>query len=217
MIRSFRAAQQAAAHRGATLTEVLMSLLIMSIGIVSVITMFPIAVLRSIQATQLTNSRMMTENTEQAFRTMFRTPAGSDTYKILDYHYDPKSLFIDAQFRGNWRSGTAYLPGHIVSANAPKGSHLPSREPWLVCVGALTSPGVSGNAEPAWATGAANRLSPAQDEWDLLRGRLHLASMVPACGRRGTTQLGGVRGSILPALDRPLEGTVIQVNCIHRY
>jgi len=42
---------------GVTLTEVLMSLMIMSIGISSVMVLFPISVLRSAQSTQLTNAR----------------------------------------------------------------------------------------------------------------------------------------------------------------
>lgn len=47
---------------GATLTEVLMSLLIMSIGIVSVFTLYPISILQSIRATQLTNARLLEDN-----------------------------------------------------------------------------------------------------------------------------------------------------------
>ena len=41
---------------GSTLSEVLISLLVMSIGVVSLATLFPVSVLRSIQATQLTNA-----------------------------------------------------------------------------------------------------------------------------------------------------------------
>src|SRR5436190_18179248 len=39
---------------GSTLTEVLVALLVMSIGLVSLTTMFPLSVLRSIKAAQLT-------------------------------------------------------------------------------------------------------------------------------------------------------------------
>ena len=41
-------------RRGVTLTEVLMSLMIMSIGISSVAVLFPLSMLRSLQATQRT-------------------------------------------------------------------------------------------------------------------------------------------------------------------
>jgi hypothetical protein len=46
---------------GATLIEVLMALMIMSIGVVSVATLFPLALKRAVQATQLTNSQILRE------------------------------------------------------------------------------------------------------------------------------------------------------------
>ena len=51
---------------GTTLTEVLMSLMIMSIGIVSVATLFPIATLRTLEASKLTNSKIASLNAEAA-------------------------------------------------------------------------------------------------------------------------------------------------------
>lgn len=51
-----------AIRRGVTLTEVLMSMLIMSIGVSSVAVLFPISVLRSVQATQLTNAAILMTN-----------------------------------------------------------------------------------------------------------------------------------------------------------
>lgn len=52
------------ARDGVTLTEVLMSLMIMSIGVSAVAVLFPISVLRSVQATQLTNSAILKYNVE---------------------------------------------------------------------------------------------------------------------------------------------------------
>lgn len=49
---------------GVTLTEVLMSLLIMSIGVVSLVTLFPISTLRVIEATNMTNSTVLRYNAE---------------------------------------------------------------------------------------------------------------------------------------------------------
>ena len=49
---------------GATLSEVLISLLVMSIGVVSLATLFPISVLRSLQATQLTSAANLRYNVE---------------------------------------------------------------------------------------------------------------------------------------------------------
>jgi prepilin-type N-terminal cleavage/methylation domain-containing protein len=51
-------------RHGVTLTEVLMSLMIMGVGISAVAVLFPIAVLRSIQATQLTNAAVLKQNIE---------------------------------------------------------------------------------------------------------------------------------------------------------
>ena len=53
------------ARFGATLTEVLMAIFIMSIGVVSVITLFPLAILRAVHATQLTNSKVLEENVKE--------------------------------------------------------------------------------------------------------------------------------------------------------
>ncbi len=55
-------------RRGVTLTEVLMSLMIMSIGVSAVAVLFPISVLRSVQATQLTNSAILKYNAEALLR-----------------------------------------------------------------------------------------------------------------------------------------------------
>ena len=49
---------------GVTLVEVLMSLMIMSIGMASVAVLFPISVLRSVQATQMTNAAILKYNVE---------------------------------------------------------------------------------------------------------------------------------------------------------
>jgi prepilin-type N-terminal cleavage/methylation domain-containing protein len=51
-------------QRGVTLVEVLMSLMIMSIGMSAVAVLFPISVLRSIQATQLTNAAILKHKAE---------------------------------------------------------------------------------------------------------------------------------------------------------
>lgn len=47
---------------GVTLTEVIVSMLIMGIGVVSLATIFPASILRSIQASQLTNSAILSKN-----------------------------------------------------------------------------------------------------------------------------------------------------------
>ncbi len=51
-----------AGRRGVTLSEVLVSTFVMSIGVVSVATLFPISMLRSVQATQATNATLLRQN-----------------------------------------------------------------------------------------------------------------------------------------------------------
>jgi len=60
--------QSLRSRSGVTLIEVLMSLMIMSIGLTSVMVLFPIAVLRSIQSTQLTNAAILKYNIEATLR-----------------------------------------------------------------------------------------------------------------------------------------------------
>ena len=50
------------ANRGVTLIEVLMSLMIMALGVSAVMVLFPISVLRSVQATHLTNAAILQAN-----------------------------------------------------------------------------------------------------------------------------------------------------------
>ncbi|MDB5342512.1 MAG: hypothetical protein JWP89_889 [Schlesneria sp.] len=59
-----RTSRKKSHRRGTTLSEVLVSMLIMSVGVVSLATLFPISVLRSIQATQLTNATNLRYNVE---------------------------------------------------------------------------------------------------------------------------------------------------------
>lgn len=68
---SRRRAMIGAAHapRGSTLTEVLMAILIMSIGVVSVATMFPLSLMRSVQANQLTAGTILRYNAQAQLET----------------------------------------------------------------------------------------------------------------------------------------------------
>lgn len=61
---ALRAGMTPATRGGVTLTEVLMSILCMGIGVVAVASLFPIALLRSVQATQLTSGTILRFNAE---------------------------------------------------------------------------------------------------------------------------------------------------------
>lgn len=76
---------------GVTLTEVLMTLMIMSIGVSSVVVLFPISVLRSIQSTQLTNSAILKYNVESRLRQqpdLIFDPDGDYTFQSDDQGRD---------------------------------------------------------------------------------------------------------------------------------
>ena len=66
-------------HRGTTLAEVLMSLMVMGIGVVSLATLFPISAARVLEATNLTNSTVLLYNAEgivDSFPSMIHQPDG---------------------------------------------------------------------------------------------------------------------------------------------
>lgn len=109
---------------GATLSEVLISLLVMSIGVVSLATLFPISVLRSLQATQLTSAANLRYNVE-AFLGV-----------------NPQLYTIGAP----WKAATTYSVGDLVT---PTGCCSPSIV--LYCT-AVTGTNKSGTIEPTWNT-----------------------------------------------------------------
>uniref|UniRef100_A0A7C4QRG5 Uncharacterized protein n=1 Tax=Schlesneria paludicola TaxID=360056 RepID=A0A7C4QRG5_9PLAN len=108
--------------RGTTLSEVLISTLVMSIGVVALASLFPISVLRSIQASQLTNAANLRYNAEAHLRTM------------------PELIHLGRE----WQPGTPYAQGDAV---VPSFNQLTTARPAVfVC----TQGGLSGGAEPAW-------------------------------------------------------------------
>jgi type II secretory pathway pseudopilin PulG len=95
-----------------TLTEVLMSLMIMSIGVSAVAVLFPISVLRSVQATQLTNAAILKVNAETLFsmqKGLVFDPDGDGNLdehigrsEELQYIVDPSGYFDIATATGSW-------------------------------------------------------------------------------------------------------------------
>ncbi|MCA8996777.1 MAG: hypothetical protein KDA80_07325 [Planctomycetaceae bacterium] len=111
---------------GATLTEVLMSLLIMSVGIVSVFSLFPVSILSSIRATQLTNAKILQENIVEIARTR-------------------PDLILGASY---WQPNTSYNTNQLVVASPRFGGVSPSSNLYFQC----QAGGTSGNVEPDWPT-----------------------------------------------------------------
>ncbi len=93
------------ARSGVTLTEVLMSLMIMSIGISSVMVLFPISVLRSVQSTQLTNAAILKYNTDAQIRQNLRLvfdPNGN--YDLQNNDIGREKALLEHFLSGNSRN-----------------------------------------------------------------------------------------------------------------
>ncbi len=70
------------APAGVTLSEVLVSMLIMSVGVVSLATLFPISVLRTAQATQLTHAVFLRNNVEAAVESNARLLSNAQVFGL---------------------------------------------------------------------------------------------------------------------------------------
>jgi Tfp pilus assembly protein PilV len=110
-------------RRGTTLSEVLVSTLVMSIGVVALATLFPISVLRSIQASQLTNAAILRYNAEAHLRTV------------------PEIINIGTE----WQPGQMYAAGDTVVPTATTRSRNP-----ISAVFVCTAAGTTGLTEPTW-------------------------------------------------------------------
>jgi hypothetical protein len=140
---------------GATLVEVLMALLIMGLGAVSVFTLFPISLLRSVHATQLTNSKIHKRNAEELLA----------TGQALFYTSGVGQGAGGARYRGAWRPNTTYQPGDICIPTARPGSPVPVPNRWYVCTS--TVPVASDVLEPQW-----NMTGPTLDNTDSMSNQL---------------------------------------------
>lgn len=114
---------------GATLTEVLISLLIMSIGIVSLITMFPLSMLRTLKATQLTKATDFRFNAEAMIKMnprMLADPDGNGDVNAGPEYFviDPLGRFYVAEYLANQGLPTAFPALHDSYGNS-QGTGLP--------------------------------------------------------------------------------------------
>jgi hypothetical protein len=114
MLKSISMTSNTEHPSGVTLTEVLMSLMIMAIGVTSVMTLFPIATLRSAQATRLTNSALLKYNVEaflDARPELIFNPDGdgdlAEHFRGADRNYivDPLGYFSAFEYSGGGAAG----------------------------------------------------------------------------------------------------------------
>lgn len=130
-------------HRraGTSLSEVLISLLVMSVGVVSLATLFPIAVLRSVQATHLTNATNLRYNVEA----------------LLSVR--PQLYTIGAP----WVAGGTYAVGDLVTPTELSSLKLPA------IVFQCTTAGTTGTQEPAWDLVNGNSTNDGSVVWSTYR------------------------------------------------
>ncbi len=107
-------------RRGVTLSEVLVSLLVMSIGVIAVATLFPLSVLRTVQATQLTNAAQLRYNFEGMAGARPEIFAGTEA----------------------WQAGKVYAVGDLVVGATPSSF-------FFECT-AASNPRMAGSLEPNW-------------------------------------------------------------------
>lgn len=116
------------APSGATLVEVLMSLLIMSIGITSVFYLFPIALLSSIKANQLTNTRILADQADAVTKAHPQLMTGAK----------------------EWQPLQTYNINDIVVPRVPPGNSIPTTPYYFRLVSSASTPATSGLTEPSW-------------------------------------------------------------------
>lgn len=132
-----------ARRRGTTLSEVLVSVLVMSIGVVALATLFPISVLRSLQATQLTNATILRYNAEAQIRTV------------------PELVNVGS----DWQPTTNYAVGTIVVPATETRRRIPAM------AFKATTGGNSGGTEPDWNKANGNSTNDGAAVWQTYRLR----------------------------------------------
>ncbi|QDV29288.1 hypothetical protein Spb1_11680 [Planctopirus ephydatiae] len=125
-------AQGSQARAGVTLSEVLISLMIMGIGIVGLASLFPISVLKSVAATNMTNSAILSYNVRGLRNALSQVNTGAALWQ---------PGLTATSITDNPARPTFILPSNPITR---------SQFPRLV-FGCSTS-GVLGNTEPVWAS-----------------------------------------------------------------
>lgn len=176
-------------RRGTTLSEILASLIVMSVGIVSVMSLFPISVLRTVQANQLTTSAQ------------------------LKYDFDgltgPRPEVVTGV--GQWQSGLSYNQGDLVLSTIGSNRYFERQnagtsgavEPsWKFATGSTTDDGSTNNA---WITHLARTYMVDPMGWEERTQEMIDRSLTPSLGMsdiRNTFGRSSLTPTILP-MDSP--------------
>jgi Tfp pilus assembly protein PilV len=173
------------ARRGVTLSEVLVSLLVMSVGVVAIATLFPLSVLRTVQATQLTNSTQLRYNFEGLLGARPELLAGA----------------------ASWEPSRAYQAGDLVTSRVGgstfyectvAGTSAPFEPGWNSQVGANTTDGTA-----TWVARRSRVYMVDPVGWEERTNELTAAPGIRTVNVRNTFGRDRIDGSSLPALDSP--------------
>ena len=143
------------APAGVTLSEVLVSMLIMSVGVVSLATLFPISVIRTAQATQLTHSVFLRNNAEAAVESNLGLLNNAQNYGFSGLGViDP----LGVQLVGAPTFNT--INGLVIGVGNPLGSASVRRTDGLALLPSATA---------AQRLAFADQLATLPDSWSLVR------------------------------------------------
>lgn len=142
-------------RRGATLVEVLMALLVMAVGVVSVFTLFPLSIMRSIKANQLTNAKLVEENARQIILANPQLVTGAPpwtpgSFRALSAPYvatGPGSKVSNAWVTPRARPGRALPESNLLYYAVPSASNPEDNDP---------ATGTTSTFEPKWNSGSVN-------------------------------------------------------------
>ncbi|QDT50783.1 hypothetical protein Pan258_48650 [Symmachiella dynata] len=208
--RPIRSATSPSAPRGGvTLVEVLMSLLVVGVGLVSVAVLFPLSILRTIEATQLTSATMVRYNAEElidAFPGIIFDPEGDGDaaeHANTNYIVDPFGFDVLTTLSGAAVPATGASP--VPFGGVPGASGDPDvleRFPGSISTGTIIPDLITPN--PSRSVNFVTQ----PDSWDTL---LDETSSIPANYLPGapSIELPGAAAAI--GLTADYDGTVLGV------
>ncbi|TWU14264.1 hypothetical protein CA54_31070 [Symmachiella macrocystis] len=195
---------------GVTLVEVLMSLLVVGVGLVSVAVLFPLSILRTIEATQLTSATMVRYNAEEmidAFPALAFNPDGdADVAEHANTNYivDPFGFDVLTTLSGAAVPATGASPvpfGGVPGASGDPG--VLERFPGSIATGTII-PDLGPPPNPSRAVNFVTQ----PDSWDTL---LDETSSIPANYLPATPSIEFPGAAAAIGLTADYDGTVLGV------
>ncbi len=156
-MKRFQIPRTAARRAGVTLSEVLVSMLVMSLGVISVFTLFPIALLRSVQATQLSNATILRQNAEARVE------------------FDPETIHGTYSWSANWNNSSILDPVWV-TPTLPTTKDWRRNNPFIVFL--RTANGTTGGSAPSWDSTLGNVTNDNGVSWKAARIQNYLVDPI---------------------------------------